>query len=288
MGRGIYWFASNICGIAFVAFCAAEAYAAPLLFERQLMKNPGFDDGFDHWALSTTPNGTLGTPTIVPFETVAGTISDAARFQVGAQLFDPTGAIGGGSISQSFEYAPNPGSETNRLLMLAKIAVDGGWNQDFGTLIFVVNDEVVRTTILGPRAPGTVRTQIGLNLLNPAAGTYDVELLLGRNFVSGATSPVQYVDNFSATHSFSAPIPLPAAFWLFGSGIVSLIGLWFRGHVTGFRGHEQYLSGFRPTWRYDPPHGEGGERFRQFADERPDIARGLHGDPRRERAVGRR
>ncbi len=75
-----------------------------------------------------------------------------------------------------------------------------------GTSGLIFQDSASTTT------PGGSAVQLFTNL---PAGTYS--LFVGGNFAGGTGAPAKYTVSLTAS-----PVPLPAAAWLFGSGLVGL------------------------------------------------------------------
>src|SRR4029077_7485019 len=89
MIRGAIWLAAALFAVLNVQVAKAN-----------LVLNGNFATGdFTDWTLATTPNGTLGSPTVTTFDFGSGAVN-AAQFQVGQVSFNP-GQQEGGSISQT-------------------------------------------------------------------------------------------------------------------------------------------------------------------------------------------
>ena len=197
-----------------LAGVATQANAAAIT-----LTNGDFQTGdLTGWTTFTTPNGTIGTPTIVSFDVDGDAVaSDAAQFQVG-EVLDLDNTQNGGGIFQDFSSdsgllnisldiaSRTPGNFPNGTAGVFTLLIDGGAiaTVDFGVIV----------------ANGTERSVLaGSTFLS--SGTHEIRILMTRSGTTNEVTPLHYVDDVALDLVESASVPEPAT--------LSLLGLGFAG-----------------------------------------------------------
>ncbi len=176
--------------------------------QANLIVNGDFETGnTSGWTSFITPSGSLGNTGVSFFETSDSITSRAGRFQVGSS----NGTLQGGGIFQTV----NTGSG---FFDFNLDIASSGFSNGSGGLFSVLVDGVVLDTFDFGFINGTERSQLS-GVVNLAAGNHEFRILIERAF-GGA--PSQYVDNVALTAS---AVPIPAAIWLFGTGLIGLVGM---------------------------------------------------------------
>lgn len=179
-----------------------------------LIMNGDFETGdLTGWTTFTTPNGTIGTPSVSSFDTTGSGASLAAVFNVGNiqnpgnngggifQMF----SFGGGSLSVSVDVATMTGNASNGDAGEFSLLVNGSLVDflDFSNIDFNATE---RGTLSGV-----------VNGLS--AGQHEIRLLMTRQFETASNTPFQHIDNATA---IGIPVSAPATLALFGLGLAGL------------------------------------------------------------------
>jgi hypothetical protein len=164
------------------------------------------------WTVFTTPNGTVGAPTVVSFDVTGSGASLAARLQVGHAVIEPTVHRGGG-ILQSLNLAAGAYNLT------ADWAAFSTTNNASGGLFSVILDGVTLASFDtgGIAASATERGSFNLNI-NVAAGLHEFRFQATRPFL---LSNFQYWDNLHI-NALQA-VPTPSGLVLAGIGVMGAL-----------------------------------------------------------------
>jgi hypothetical protein len=187
--------------------------------------NGDFETGdFTGWTFYETEFGGIGTPAVVLFDTNGDSIAtNSARFNVG-QVGGPCIGVKcgeqGGGIYQEFV------TFSGALDINIDIAAESDGNNAAGGLFTLLFDSVPVDSFdfgdIGPSVEGTIERNSLSFSTSVLSGVHEIRILIERD--AGLTSFVNdYVDN--VTVSGAAVIPIPPSLWLFGSGILGLIGI---------------------------------------------------------------
>jgi hypothetical protein len=174
------------------------------------------------WTVFTTANGTVGSPTVVSFDTTGTGASLAAQFNVGESSFDGTSQ--GGGIFQDVTLAA--GSQTIKGDFATN--APGSANADAGTFSVLVDGVTEQSVSLGSIGGGgsTLRGSFNVNVTT-TAGSHEVEFLITRHFLGGfSATPNEYLDNLSITGN-SSTTPEPASITLLASAFLAAGGFHF-------------------------------------------------------------
>jgi hypothetical protein len=171
--------------------------------------------------------------------------SSDVRRRGGATAFGVQGFTYGGATSTTITLDLNlHGSITDNLIgytgntLTAKVAVLLGsslnWYADFGTLVYEVAGETTQQAgveTLGLSTPGidqSTSSFINFNI-NPGDDFYVVAQMAanGQNGIADAwnTLTLSFDDDTGLTATSVSTVPIPSAVWLFGSGLLGLIGI---------------------------------------------------------------
>jgi PEP-CTERM motif len=179
-----------------------------------LITNGNFDTGnLNGWTTFTTANGTIGTPSVVPFDTTGSGASLAAQFNVGEVNFANVGA--GGGIYQSFMFSGGTVTVSADIAsnMASFVNVSGG--------VFTLLLDGVQIDVFdfGGIAEFTTERST-LDYTGPlAAGEHELRIGMIRAWRTNDTTPRQYIDNVNVSGG-SAPEPSTLA--LLGLGLAGL------------------------------------------------------------------
>lgn len=183
-----------------------------------LLTNGDFETGdLSGWSIALDPNGTLGSPGVVLFDTDGDTVdSNSAQFNAGQISYvsyvnnkDYTG----GAIWQSFN---TNGGLFDVGLDIASAASRKNFNG--GLFSLVIDNTVLDQFDFGRILAGEVERSSLSGQINLSPGTHKISISIQRPFISKSDTPRQYVDNVIVS-----AVPIPAAIWLFGSGLLSLV-----------------------------------------------------------------
>jgi hypothetical protein len=174
------------------------------------------------WTVFTTANGTVGSPSVVSFDTTGSGASLAAQFNVGEASFD--GTEQGGGIYQNVVLTAGLNTITGNF---ASFQPEPFQNSDAGTFSVLVDGVTEQSFALGTIDPSsTLRGSFDVNF-TATAGSHQIEFLITRHFVGNFPSqtPNEYLDNLSVTPSVSTPEP--ATVTLLASGFLAAGGFHF-------------------------------------------------------------
>ena len=182
-------FASLMLGLAlsFASFASAMADdLGPLV-------NGDFETGdLSGWTTFTTDNGTLGNPSVIPFDTDNdGIATFSAQFNVGQVTFEGFDMQRGGGLFQEVNLT------AGNLTISADIASDHPFafcNSDGGTFQLLVDDAVVDSHDFGEMCgPVTKYSTLVASLPINTAGIHEIRFLITRGGLrSGVTN---YLDD---------------------------------------------------------------------------------------------
>jgi hypothetical protein len=186
-----------------------------------LLLNSGFETGdLSDWTTFTTTNGTIGTPTVIVFDTKGTGPSRSAEFVVGQVLASGSLPRGGG-IVQSFAMPADDNLTISVDAASAGSAISG--NVDGGVVRILLDGFTVVSHDFGAIAMNAVE-RVGLHITLPlTAGMHTVGVEMLRRFVTNDGSPRLYLDNIRAltdAQLLGAPGGWPAF-----AGLVA--GLWW-------------------------------------------------------------
>ena len=208
----------NSCAATIVALSIASTAHAAV----ELVTNGTFDSDTSGWAASLTANGANNLPdgTTEPFETVSGTSSNAAAFQVGKN--DGTGADGGVLFSQVI--AVDALSDLTFSADVAAFNPSMQVNASGGDFVLRFGGATIGTFPVGQiNDDETLRGSLSGQLMDVAAGSYTLAFLITRKFSlvpdTPEVTPKQYIDNVSV---MASPVPLPATLPLIVAGLLGL------------------------------------------------------------------
>ena len=197
-----------------VLFSARPALASPIT-----LNNADFEIGnLVGWTLFTTPNGTAGSPTVVPFDTTGAGSSNAARFLVGQVSF-VSGSQQGGGLYQDFV------ATGGALSFHADIASTNQtiFNNGAGGLFSMLLDGVsIASFDFGPILSGATERSTLSYVGTATAGTHELRFLITRPFLAGPPpggTPYQFIDNVRVL-----AVPEPATLALLCAGL-ALVGI---------------------------------------------------------------
>jgi hypothetical protein len=176
--------------------------------EAQLI-NGNFETGdFTGWTLYNEEHGTLGVTNIVVFETITGTPSQCAEFEVGkSEIINGVVTGYGGGIKQ--EVVLNAG----QLTISANIAAyhdNPVYNADGGNFVLFLDGAIIATNYFGKiLAYQTMRSTLNYSGL-VTSGAHEIAIAIRRPWLStpSVPTPYQFVDNVMLTVSEISPIPL--------------------------------------------------------------------------------
>ncbi len=184
--------------------------------------NGDFETGnLTGWNTFTTTNGTIGTPSVAPFDVTGAGSSPAARLDPGVELPARPGLNDGGGLSQSFTVAG--GDYTFSADVAAYFdGVAGSTNDDGGTFALLLDDVVLRSIAFGPiDGQQTLRGTLSSVVTGLSGGTHELKLLVTRSRPAGGVAA--YFDNVGATQILPLAVPEPSTLAL--GGIGAAIGL---------------------------------------------------------------
>jgi hypothetical protein len=196
--RGGVWIAAVLCAALNVHVAKAN-----------LVLNGNFATGdFTNWTLATTPNGTLGSPTVTTFDFGSGAVN-AAQFQVGDVNFD--GTQQGGSIAQTI--ATGAGLFT----FSADIAAQGSNNVEAGVFTALLDGTPLDTVDLG-FINGTLISSLSFSA-SVGAGNHNLEILITRPYQK---LPTEFVSDITADAPSATSVPEPGSLTLLAGGLFGI------------------------------------------------------------------
>jgi hypothetical protein len=168
------------------------------------LANGDFETGtLAGWTTFTTPDGTIGTPAVVSFDTTGNGASNAAAFNVGRTVppFASTAPYAGGGIYQNVDtgglftvsadvatHNPAPGPTPQLSCGLFELLVDGGVvaSHNFGVCV----------------GPITLRSTLSATGVSLPAGQHEIRVRISRTFLSTPQiTPTEYIDNVALTQT---------------------------------------------------------------------------------------
>lgn len=205
-----------MAGLLGVALFAGAAKA-------NLITNGDFETGdLTGWTTFTTGNGTIGTPTVVMFDTTGSGASNSAQFDVGQVI--STSALEGGGISQMIALG-TASSDVNIWVDIASDQPTSDTNAGGGLFQLLFNGAVVDSHEFGEIIGPTTERDSLHAVVSAAAGTHTVAIRMTRRFTTSGRTPFQYLDNVVVA------VPEPGTLALFGLGLAGL-GLARRRRVS--------------------------------------------------------
>jgi hypothetical protein len=202
--------AARLCLCALMCLLLRPAFAWA-----DLITNGDFEAGATGWSFFTTANGTIGSPSVVPFDLVGAGASNTLQFLVGQKKF-AAGSQQGGGIYQNF------GTSSGWLAISADI---GAYNATIypngaaGLFTMMLDGVAVASWDFGPIAVGATEWTSLTYVAPVVAGTHEIMFLITRPFLAGPPpfgTPYQYVDNVSV-----AIVPEPLSITLIGAGVTA-------------------------------------------------------------------
>jgi hypothetical protein len=198
--------------LASAGACAVSQAAAPVLV------NGDFEAGASTaWSISTTANGRLGVPAVVPVAAVGGISGQALRVNAGALEFDTAMALQGGDITQSFMLA-----DGGAYHLSADIGVMGQWglNSEAGRFSLWLDGQLVADHAFGDIDEGEFQFASLSHVGVLSAGAHSVAVQVSRAYVGDdSQTPFQFIDNVAIT-----AVPEPSRLVLGLFGLVALMG----------------------------------------------------------------
>jgi hypothetical protein len=200
--------------------CLTAIALAPVSSARADFINGNFETGnLSGWTTYTTANGTIGTPTVVSFDTTGSGASLAARLQVG-QLSFQSGVFAGGGILQSLNLAV--GTYVLTADFAAFNANTSGSNASGGRFSLLLDGVTLDSTTFGSiTGQQTLRDNFNLTLNITTAGLHEFRFQAERPFLMA--NVFQFWDNIQIS-SLQA-VPAPSGVILAGLGVVGALGL---------------------------------------------------------------
>ncbi len=171
-----------------------------------------------------------------PFFSYLWTAHDVQMFMPGSYSFDVT--LGGGNVETGFLNATVPSGDLGMHMLV-------DWNGNFNIDVFVV---LAQNSMFGSGIASSANIDCGYSANNPppsvpnclydgpnygSAGQPAGTKVWGLASVDGNGDGVMGIPmatggpfaGFNANFSAYAPVPVPATVWLFGSGLIGLLGL---------------------------------------------------------------
>jgi len=191
-------------------------------FAQSLLTNGNFATGdFTGWTLFTTPNGTIGTPSVTLFDTTdSGDPVLSASFVPGEIT---GGGQQGGGIYQYFSLA----STTNLCFSLYTASYSQYSDADGGTVDVLLDGSLIDQIEFGA-IHGTKYGLLSTNIPDVLAGENELEILTTRGFgADGATpTPIVYVADVSLSVE---TVPEPSVLAILGIGAAAYVVLRRKG-----------------------------------------------------------
>jgi hypothetical protein len=170
--------------------------------EASLVTNGDFETGdFTGWTTFTTINGSLGSTSIVSYDTNNDSVaSRSARFQVGQVNVGVTHQ--GGGIYQSIT------TSGGSLSISADIAMENlgvGTNVAGGLFELLFDGVVVDSFDFGQAVAGTPEYSLLATVTGASAGTHEIAIRMTRPYLPSGVH--QYIDNVVAIESGAMAVP---------------------------------------------------------------------------------
>jgi hypothetical protein len=188
-----------ICAVLFIAIAVQRCIA------QSVLTNGNFETGdFYGWTFFTNANGNIQQPSVVNFDiTDTGTLTPAARFQVGSAIASPA-LEGGGGIYQTF----NLPTEANLTFTMNAAIYSEYYNGSGGIISALLDQQTVAEWDVGTLGFGgvTVYTNLTEIITGVSPGEHQIEIDIERFGGAGNQTPYQYISDISLTPS-AAPEP---------------------------------------------------------------------------------